>query len=600
MNRLELKHVTIKNFQSLIEADIDFTYFEDCLVKVSGFNSIESTATSNGSGKSSLFEAILWAIYQSTSSGNKDVSNSLTGENVSVDLQFSLNNITYLVSRQINSVTFGKLNTETGLFDDFSATNRSETNKKILEVVGITKDMFLNTIFISQNSQALMFSRLSPSSRKERIEELVDIDSQMFELTDRASTKLKKATVQRDTDQKAVNDLDVKKSVLMNDISSLREQLSDTDKRIEAENSKVVEDLTEKENSLREKLKVQSEKLEKLIAESQDLLDPINADIRKLEDENLKLDVVLRQLKSRLKNLQDSSICPTCKRPFDKTDKHSFEQMREEFETEISDKEGQKRKNGFSFQSLSEKKEQIMTAFKKKSSNLSNLISSYNEELTVLEKRKQSSKSNLSAIQARRQLLQEQIDEKNENLSSTSKQYKKAVAELEVSSQRVDVIEDLKKRLLVEFRSYILEKILEQFNQILLQMSEQVFDDKRIQIIFKRTKIDIAIQSPKFSQSYESLSGGEKRKTDLVLILAQQKLLSQVTDSSSNTLILDEVLENMDEVAMSNSLSLIQSCQQQGMSIFVVSHTEYQSVNFDYEVRVIKESTGSLVEILRS
>ena len=600
MNRLELKHVSIKNFQSLIEADLDFNSFEDCLVKISGFNNTESTATSNGSGKSSLFEAILWAIYQSTSSGNKEVSNSLTGGNVSVDLQFALNNDIYLISRQMSAVTFGKLNTETGLFDDFSATNRSETNKKILEVVGITKDMFLNTISISQNSQALMFSRLSPSSRKERIEELVDIDFQMSELTDRASAKLKDATAQRDSDRRLVGDLDVKKSMLMDDISSLKQQLSVLDEELTAESSKVEEDFTEKENSLKEKLRVQEEKLEKLTTESQELLDPVNADIRKLEDENLKLDTVLKQLRVQLKNLQDSSICPTCKRPFDETDRHSFAQMKEELESEITEKESQKRKNGFSLQTLTERKEQIVTAFKKKSSEFSASISSYKDELLTLERREQYSKSNLSAIQAKQQLLQGQSDQKNKELAETSEQYKKAVASFEVSSQRRDVIEDLKKRLLVEFRSYILEKILEQFNQILLQMSEQVFDDKKIQIIFKKTKIDIAIQSSKFSQSYESLSGGEKRKTDLVLILAQQKLLSQVTDSSSNTLILDEVLENMDEVAMNSSLNLIQSCQQKGMSIFVISHTEYQAVNFDYDVRVVKEPTGSLVEVCRS
>lgn len=600
MNRLELKHVSIKNFQSLIEADIDFNHFEDCLVKVSGFNNTESTATSNGSGKSSIFESVLWAIYQSTSSGNKEVSNSLTGENVSVDIQFALNNDIYLISRQMSAVTFCKLNTETGLFDDLSATNRSETNKKILEIVGVTKDMFLNTIFISQNSQALMFSRLSPSSRKERIEELVDIDSQMSELTDRVSAKLKEATAQRDADQRLVGDLDVKKSMLMDDISSLRQQLTTLDEELAVESLKVEEDFTEREESLKEKLKAQEKKLEKLITESQDLLDPVNADIRKLEDENLKLETVLKHLRVQLKNLQDSSICPTCKRPFDETDKHSFEQMREELESEMSEKESQKRKNGFNLQTLAEKKEQIVTAFKKKSSEFSTAVSSYQNELSTLEKRKQSSKSNLSAIQAKQQLLQGQADQKNKELAETSEQYKKAVTSFEVSSQRRDVIEDLKKRLLVEFRSYILEKILEQFNQILLQMSEQVFDDKKIQIIFKKTKIDIAIQSSKFSQSYESLSGGEKRKTDLVLILAQQKLLSQVTDSSSNTLILDEVLENMDEVAMNSSLNLIQSCQQRGMSIFVISHTEYQAVNFDYDIRVIKESTGSLVEVCRS
>lgn len=600
MNRLELRHISIKNFQSLVEADIDFNHFEDCLIKVSGFNNTESTATSNGSGKSSLFEAILWAIYQSTSSGNKEVSNSLTRENVSVDLQFSLNNDIYLISRQMSAVTFSKLNPETGLFDDFSATNRSETNKKILEVVGITKDMFLNTIFISQNSQALMFSRLSPASRKERIEELVDIDSQMSELTDRASSKLKEATAQRDFDQRTANDLEVKKSMLMTDIGSLKQQLDSLDEEIKAENSKVEEDFSEREQSLQEKLKSQEEKLEKLTAESQELLDPVNADIRKLEDEILKLDTVIKQLKTQLVNLQNSSICPTCGRPFDETDKHSFDEMKAKLEQELADNSSKKQKTGFSLQTLSEKKEQIVTAFKKKSTEFTDMITALQNELNVLERKKQSSKSNLSAIQAKQQLLKEQSVKKNKELEDTSLLYKVSIGHLEVSRQRVEILEDIKKRLLVEFRSYILGKILEQFNQILLQMSEQVFDDKKIQIIFKKNKIDIEIQSSKFSQSYESLSGGEKRKTDLVLILAQQKLLSQVTDSSSNVLILDEVLENMDEVAMNSSLNLIQSCQQQGMSIFVISHTEYQAVNFDYEVRVIKESTGSLVEILRS
>lgn len=600
MNRLELKHVTAKNFQSLIEADIDFNHFEDCLVKVSGFNNTESTATSNGSGKSSIFESVLWAIYQSTSSGNKEVSNRLTGENVSVDLQFSLNNEIYLISRQMSAVMFGKLDSETGLFDDFSATNRSETNKKILEVVGITEDMFLNTIFISQNSQALTFSGLSPSSRKERIEELVDIEAQMSELTDRVAAKLKTATLERDCDQRTVNDLEVKKSMLMSNISSLKSQLSSLAKELEAESSKVEEDFTEREKTLKEKLKVQEEKLEKLTEESQSLLDPVNTDIRALEDETLKTETVIKSLKSQLKNLQDSSVCPVCKRPFDETDKHSFEKMKEELEIKLAENTSQKQKTGFKLQTLTEKKDQIATAFKKMSAELSELISQYQSELSVLEKKKQNSKSNLSAIQAKQQLLQEQEGEKNFDLMTASDTYREAVVTLELSNQRRDILEDLKKRLIVEFRSYILGKVLEQFNQILLDLSEQVFDDKKIQIIFKKTKIDIEIQSPKFSQSYESLSGGEKRKTDLVLILAQQKLLSQVTDSSSNVLILDEVLENMDEVAMNSSLNLIQSCQQQGMSIFVISHTEYQAVNFDYEVRVVKETTGSLVEILRS
>ena len=65
--------IDIENFRSIQKAIVPL--HNQGIVIVKGVNEYEDKATSNGSGKSSIFEAIVYALFEETSSGEKDVAN---------------------------------------------------------------------------------------------------------------------------------------------------------------------------------------------------------------------------------------------------------------------------------------------------------------------------------------------------------------------------------------------------------------------------------------------------------------------------------------------------------------------------------------------
>ena len=74
---------------------------------------------------------------------------------------------------------------------------------------------------------------------------------------------------------------------------------------------------------------------------------------------------------------------------------------------------------------------------------------------------------------------------------------------------------------------------------------------------------------------YDSLSGGERRKVDIAVMLAQRDLSSHLAGMSCNILILDEVLESLDESATQVCLSLLEQQSQNVDSMFIISHNNY-------------------------
>ena len=63
-------------------------------------NNKEDSASSNGSGKSTIFEALCWALTGETIRGTKDVSNIYTKTGACVELDFSIDSDNYKVIRK--------------------------------------------------------------------------------------------------------------------------------------------------------------------------------------------------------------------------------------------------------------------------------------------------------------------------------------------------------------------------------------------------------------------------------------------------------------------------------------------------------------------
>ena len=91
--------------------------------------------------------------------------------------------------------------------------------------------------------------------------------------------------------------------------------------------------------------------------------------------------------------------------------------------------------------------------------------------------------------------------------------------------------------------------------------------------------------------SYESLSGGEKTRVNMCLLLAQKYLASNIGNIECNIIVLDEVLGQCDSEAEMNIIDLIIEELQSVSSIIFIGHKELP-IPYDNLITVVKDENG--------
>jgi exonuclease SbcC len=113
----------------------------------------------NGSGKTSLLEAIAWAIYGNQAArGDKDSIRNLRAKArapMRVELEFALGSRTYVVERKLNEATLH----ENGIV---VANSIKEVTARLQRVLGMTHDEFFNTYFTGQKELAVLADATRP------------------------------------------------------------------------------------------------------------------------------------------------------------------------------------------------------------------------------------------------------------------------------------------------------------------------------------------------------------------------------------------------------------------------------------------------------
>jgi DNA repair exonuclease SbcCD ATPase subunit len=188
---------------------------------------------------------------------------------------------------------------------------------------------------------------------------------------------------------------------------------------------------------------------------------------------------------------------------------------------------------------------------------------------------------NAAYIQERTERLKECID----NIAKLSEEVSSGMekqTELELS---LNVTDHMLKTITKDFRSYLLADVIKYMNSKLSEYSRELFEKEEdtIQISTETNKLDIYLGD----SLYESLSGGEKKKVDLALVLAQREVALRISGFQCNLLILDEILENMDETSSNVSLNLLTKVSGDIESLFMISHNNY-SVPVDSTITVTK------------
>ena len=98
---------------------------------------------------------------------------------------------------------------------------------------------------------------------------------------------------------------------------------------------------------------------------------------------------------------------------------------------------------------------------------------------------------------------------------------------------------------------------------------------------------------------YDTLSGGEGRKVDLALSLAQRDLALNISGSSSNILILDEIMDNLDDKAINAVTSMFASVSEDIDSMFIISHKPPLNIPYD-DILTITKGSDKISSIIRS
>ena len=97
--------IDLHNFMSFEDAHIQFDYSGYILVRGKNTNALDN-ASSNGSGKTAIFEALIWTLTGETLRGTKDVVNSINKSGAYVRVKFTYDNKTYEILRSKEDPTY--------------------------------------------------------------------------------------------------------------------------------------------------------------------------------------------------------------------------------------------------------------------------------------------------------------------------------------------------------------------------------------------------------------------------------------------------------------------------------------------------------------
>lgn len=168
-------YLKIENFFSHRKSEVDFSQFNSALL----IGNIEGDYDiSNGSGKSAVFEAILWALFNKSRAAKMD-DIIMWGENeCMVTFVFKHNDNKYRIIRKRNRVSSAStVHFQMEYEDawvDISGSTSSLTNDEIIDRVRFDYKTFVNSAYFRQNDIS-EFAETDPGSKKRILKSIIDL-----------------------------------------------------------------------------------------------------------------------------------------------------------------------------------------------------------------------------------------------------------------------------------------------------------------------------------------------------------------------------------------------------------------------------------------
>ena len=485
--------------------------------KTSGITRIlgrnKDSGGSNGAGKSALFEAVTWGIYGTTI--RKSTEAALVNSQAGEDCSVSI----VLEKKGIGTVMISRSKRPTSLDVEINGklinrANSSQTQEYLEEILETDYKSFLASVVFGQHS-TFTFLDSSPEDKRKIIKNCFNLDD-IF--SKRVSVKQLKSSYQGEL------------KVIATLIKNLLEERETLEKEVPDEKFKLVK-LPSLENILKAETKINDG--EKSVRDLQ----------RSMKKERDRLRRVNDSIKEGV--YKDDKECPVCRNSYVKS---------------------QTKKD--------------VTGYKKEAKELTDSITLKENEISELKDINDTLIPKISSSEwAKYNKKNKQIENAQSSIHRLH-QVLKQLEDYEAKRIELDSLLEVMKFWEIAFSEkglirYIIRNILDYFN---LRSNEYVSILTNGQFSLKfNDELSETILNNGIETKYISLSGGEKRKVNLSIMLSLQDLSSKISRTDCNLLFFDEVCDNIDNpgiLAVNNLLRMLES-QNAEKKVLVITHNNY-------------------------
>lgn len=638
---INFNKIIIKNFLSIGYAELDFNDLGYVLVQGRNLN-IDDNATSNGSGKSSIFESISWVLTGETIRGVKsNISNIKSNSGAYVEIDFTLNEKSIKIIRTKDDENLGTTLKFYVNGEDKSGKGIRDTTKILSEYLpDLTSSLIGSVIILGQNLQQ-RFSNNTPSGRKEVLENLTKSDFMIQDLKDRISNRKQLLSDKLDELRLSLADVQNKKAFYLSQLEEIEDRLNNSGNKdsIEKDIERLSEELNDKQNYLclidesilkeqssiqqlrenylrafEEKSKIEKEYLDEksrittsIDSNYANLLKEVQDDINSL---TVKYTTVCSEI-GRIFSITD--VCPTCgqklvgvekpdpselikkKEKVDKnltTKKELYDEYLKNKEKELSlaidsltNRYGDKIKNiELDIDKIvddGKHHKSILDSKETERVSVTNKINSMSFDLSLLKNDLQNFEEKINHLMKSKESIADDIVKFDDEILYIN-------SRRENLKDRLDIVNKFGTAVSRDFRGFLLKNLIDYIDKTAKEYSECVFDTDKISFSLNGNNIDISY----CNKSYENLSSGERQKVDIIIQFSIRDMLCRCLGFSCNILVLDEIFDGLDSIGCQKVIELISTKISDIQSIFVVTHRADLSIPYDKIILVEKDNRG--------
>lgn len=508
----------------------------------------------NGHGKSTIAEVITFALYGKIERKNKSDLPNRINKNLWCRIVIKAKNkkveIIRGVSPGIFEVTIDGLAYET-------AGNNNVQDYLELELFDIPYQVFKNIIVLSINDFR-SFLTMSPGDKRNIIDRLFGF-TVINQMRDSIRSERKEI---RDTIKTLQDEL----GVIEDTINSVNDKIKNLEEAKKEDKTKLIQEFKEKIIELLETKK----KIDADLLKVRELESKINKSFEEKKTEFAKTGFDIKSIDEKI-NLYNNSQCPTCGSSLD-TDEHVHHKV----ELDQQKKEKTKRFEGLKTE-LSDsqsKMSQITNKVKDLDSSIVRINMLINQYKKEVEKAVNESKELDSEYL--HQLVIENVSKKEEKRSLHSN---KSIEDNFLETVETVLGDDGVKNL-------AMKTILPSLNQNIANMIKQMHLPYSIKF---NDKFDCIINALGEEINPRSMSTGERKKADFIIIIALLKLL-KIRYPSLNILFLDEIFSSVDSAGVYEIIKILSEVSKENnLNTWVINHTELPTELFDKRVEAVKE-----------